>query len=77
MHITCSRGSLTCELIRFEPKNPDVLREPSLALHGNLEGWGTERGGRPGGRGCMNNSGWFTWLYGRNQHNVVKQFSSN
>ena len=46
MQITCSRGSLTCELIRLEPKNPDVLREPSLMLHDNLEGWEMERGGK-------------------------------
>ena len=29
------------------------------------------------GRGCMYTYGWFTLLYGRNQHNTVKQLSSN
>ena len=38
-------------------------------------GWRWERSSR--GRGPMYIYGWFTLLYGRNQHNIVKQLSSN
>ena len=44
----------------------------------NLEGWngvGVEEGSR--GWGHMYTSGRFMLLYGRNQHNIVKQLSSN
>ena len=33
--------------------------------------------GGSGGRWYMYNYGWFVLLYGWNQHNIVKQFSSN
>ena len=36
------------------------------------------RGGVEGaGGGCVYNCGWFAWLYGRNQHNVVKTLKQN
>ena len=40
-------------------------------------GWGGkwERGSR--GRERMYTYGWFMLMYGRNQHNIVKQLSSN
>ena len=37
-------------------------------------GWGWERDSR--GRQYINSYGWFPLLYGRNQHNIVKQSSS-
>ena len=42
------------------------------------EGWDGEGGGRgvqDGGH--MYNHGWFMWMYGKNQHNIVKQLASN
>ena len=45
----------------------------------NLEGWDGVGGGgevQEGGE-HMCTCGWFTTLYGRSQHNVVKQLSSN
>ena len=51
-------------------------RELNLVLCDNLEGWDEEVGGREiqeGGDICYTYD-WFTLLYGRNQHNIVKQF---
>ena len=39
-------------------------------------GWGRWEGG-PRGRGCMYKDCWFMLSYSRNQHNIVKQLSSN
>ena len=51
-------------------------REPSLVLWDKLR-WGRAREeGGSGWRWNMHNYGWFV-LYGRNDHNVVKQFSFN
>ena len=41
----------------------------------NLEGW--DGAGDPRGRGYTYTYGWFMLIYGRNQHNIVKQSSSN
>ena len=48
------------------------LRELQLGLCDNLEGWDGEGGGREvqeGGGICL--------MFGRNQHNIVKQLSFN
>ena len=45
----------------------------------NLEEWDEEEdggAGDSGGSGYMYTCDWFTLMYGRNQHNVVKQLSS-
>ena len=50
-------------------------REPNLVLCDNIEGWDEgEVGRRIKRRGVYD---WLTLLYGRNQHNIVKQLSSN
>ena len=49
----------------------DAELEPGFC--DNLEGW--DRGSR--GKGHMYTYGWFTLMNGRNQHNIVKQLSSN
>ena len=54
-----------------------IYREPSLVLCDDLEGWDWGRGRSSRWRGCMYNYGWFKLLYGRNQYNIVKQFSFN
>ena len=41
------------------------------------EGWGERREGGLRGTGHMYTCGWFMLMYGRNQHNIVKQLSSN
>ena len=38
-------------------------------------GWGLEA--HEGGDICIYNYGWFVLLYGRNEHNIVKQSSSS
>ena len=38
--------------------------------------WVVVEGGISGGRGHMYSCDWFTLIYGRNHHNVVKQLSS-
>ena len=50
---------------------PSVLCQPRGVEWG--EGWE----GDSVGRGHMYTYGWFTWLYSRNQHNIVKQLPSN
>ena len=40
-------------------------------------GWGGKWKGDSRGRGKMYIYGWFMSMYGRNQHNIVKQLSSN
>ena len=40
-------------------------------------GWDQRWGGGPGSRGHMYTYGWFMLMYGRNQHNIVKQLSFN
>ena len=41
------------------------------------EGWDGEGGGREGqDKEHMYNHGWFIWMYGKNHHNIVIQFSS-
>ena len=47
------------------------LRELKLWPCDNLEGW------EMGGRGHVCTYGWFMLMYGRNQHNTVKQVSFN
>ena len=43
-----------------------------------LEGWdGVGAGRRFKKEGHMYTHGWFMLIYGRNQHNIVKQLSSN
>ena len=49
------------------------LRELKPGLCNNLEGWDVEGGSR--GRGRMYTYGWFMLMFGRNQHNTVKQLS--
>ena len=46
--------------------------QPGALWH--LEGWD---GVEVGGRGHMYTYGWFMLIYGRNQHNIIKQLSSN
>ena len=47
-------------------------------LWDNLKGWDVwEVVGDSRGRGYMYIQGWFLLMYDRNQHNVVKQLSSN
>ena len=48
-------------------------RELSSVLCDDLEGWA----GGSRGRGHMYTYGWFTLLYSRNQHNIVKQLPSS
>ena len=57
--------------------------EPNSVLCDDLEGW-EGGGGREGQEGediymyiYIYTYNWYTVLYGRNQHNFVKQFSSN
>ena len=52
-------------------------RELRLVLCDNLEGW--DGGGREvqEEEDIMYTYGWFVLIYGRNQHNIVKQLSSN
>ena len=40
-------------------------------------GWDGRRAGGSRERGCMYTYGWFMLMYGREQHNTVKQLSSN
>ena len=49
------------------------------ALHDNLEGWDGVGGGREvqEGEGIYVYLCWFMLMYDRNQHNFVKQLSSN
>ena len=55
----------------------------SAQLCEDLEGWDGEWGGcggwvvGPGGTGYVYTYGWFELLYSKNQHNTVKQLSSN
>ena len=49
-----------------------ITRFPS---HGRVE-WGGQEDGGSRGRGYMYTRGWFMLMYGRNQHNMVKQLSS-
>ena len=57
------------------------LRELKLGLCKNLEGWDTEGGGREvqeGGDICVSMADSSTFMmFGRNQHNTIKQLSSN
>ena len=51
-----------------------------MVLCDNLEGWNGEGDGREVQNGevvCMYTCDWFLLMYGRNQHNIVKQLSSN
>ena len=58
-------GNLLCDAGSLNP-----------VLCDNLQGWdGVEESSRE--RGCMYTCGWFMLMYGRNQHNIVKQLSSN
>ena len=50
------------------------LRELKLGLRDNLAGPDGEGGSQ--GRGNTCTYGWFMLMYGRNQHNIVKQFPS-
>ena len=43
-------------------------------LCGDLERWDVGVGGRPRGKGYMYSYNWFSWLYSKNWHNLVKQF---
>ena len=57
-----------------------LMKMNDFLLCDNLEGWDGVGGGReesPRGRGYMCTSGWFMLMYGRSQHNIVKQLSSN
>ena len=51
----------------------------NLVLCDNLEEWdgGGKWEGGSGGRGHVYTYGWFMLMHGRNQHNIVKQLSSN
>ena len=53
------------------------LREHKLGLCNNLEVWEGMGSGREFQEGefHMHTYGWFTVMYGRNQHNIVKQLS--
>ena len=51
------------------------LREHKLGLWDSLEGWEVEAGSR--GRGHVYTYGRFMLMYGRNQHDIVKQLSFN
>ena len=53
-----------------------TTKESNLVLYDNLEGWD---GVRSGGGEIQEGGayGWFMLIYGRNQHSVVKQLSSN
>ena len=54
------------------------LKELSLVLCDNLEGWDGVGGGREVlEEGGVYTYGWFMLMYGRNQHNTVKQLASN
>ena len=55
------------------------LREPKLGLCDNLEEWDGVGGGREVQEGgdMYTPMADFMLLYGRNQHNIVKQLSSN
>ena len=50
-------------------------REPSLGICDDLERWDREKG--DGARRYVNTYDWSTLWYGRNQHKIVKQFSTN
>ena len=47
----------------------------SPELCDNLEEW--DGVGGPRGKGHVHAYGWFMLMYGRNQHTIIKQFSSN
>lgn len=48
---------------------------PGILGYAREVGWGGGWKGGSRGRGHMYTYGWFTLLYGRNQHNTVKQLS--
>ena len=50
---------------------------PSALWQPRRVGWGGRWEGGSRGRGHMYTYGWFMLMYGRNQHNIVKQLSSN
>ena len=54
-----------------------ITQETNLALSDDLEGWVWGSGGDSGGREHIYNYDWCALLYGKNQHNILKQFSSN
>ena len=41
------------------------------------DGMGVKVGGRFERRGCIHTCSWFTSVYSRNEHNIVKQLYSN
>ena len=53
------------------------LRELKPWLCNNLEGWDGGGGKESRRRGHMDIYGWFTLMYGRNQHSIIKQLSIN
>ena len=55
------------------------LRELKLEFYNNLEGWDGEESGReiPKGGDLKYTYGWFMLMFGRNQHNSIKQLSFN
>ena len=52
----------------------NLLCDSNLVLCDNVEGWDRVGGSR--GRGHMYTYGWFMLMYGKNQHNIVKQLSN-
>ena len=48
-----------------------------MVLCDNLEEWDGVEAGREVQEGNMYTYGWLMLMYGRNQHNIVKQLSSN
>jgi len=53
------------------------MKELMTRMFREVCGWGGGWEGGSGGRGHMNTYGGFMLLYGKNQHNIVKQLSSN
>ena len=53
--------------LKTQGAQPSALWQPSGM------GWGMEWGGSSGGRGHIYTHGWFMLMYGRGQHNIVKQ----
>ena len=65
-----------CKIVNGKPlySTGSSARCSEMTCKGELgRGWE----GNPRGRGCVFTYGWFTLLYSRNQHNIVKQLYSN
>ena len=65
-----------CKIVNGKPlcSTGSSARCSEMTCKGELgRGWE----GSPRGRGCVFTYGWFTLLYSRNQHNIVKQLYSN